>query len=330
MDQESKIWYVLIDGQKSGPFSADELLREEPPIPEKFTKDSLVWKTGMISWLRAADIPEFSSHFDPVFKEPAQDHESAPHESASASGGSGAKSLKIPKLDGIIEELKNNFENLRQNNPLMVTCAVVAAAVIFICFTSAFIYNFAENRREDKKLAAEIAEKERIFLETLEQKEQALRDSVERMELDRLREIRFELQRKAILDSIAKLQARKRQISSFSFPTFTDQHSGSTYKIGQFGTATWFLQDLQNGKKFSWQQASAACPQGWRLPGDNEWRSLASVLKGEAGSYFNSKHYWWSAVDDGADSWYVSGGALVCYSGSDNRSAVYRVRCVKE
>jgi len=342
MDQESKIWYVLIENQKTGPFTVDELLQEEPPIPEKLTKDSLVWKAGMISWLRAFDVPEFAA-LNPKYVKYVEEEFTAaaqePVSQKSASSNSGARSPKLLKLfdfntiiHTIVKDLKDSFENLRRNNPLAVIGTAVAAAIIFICFTSVFVYNAVENRREEKKLALEIAQRDRDFKERREKREQALRDSVERVELGRLKEIRIELQRRAALDSMAKLNARKKTAPSSqpSYPSFTDQRNGNIYRIGKFGNTTWFLQDLDYGRRFSWQQAAIACPKGWRLPGDREWRTLASILKDGAGSHFGSNYYWWSAVDDGADSWYVSGGSLVCYSGSDNRSAVYRVRCVKE
>jgi len=325
MDEETKIWHILIDNQKLGPFSVDELLRE--PTPEKFTKNSLVWKTGMISWRRAADVPEFSVRFDPVEKESAEAApESVPQESA-GSFESGDESPKVQNLNRIIKESKNNLKNLWKNNPLIVTGAAAAVSLIFIFLTFNVVNNFVENKREEKELALEIERREREFKER-----QAQRDSVERVELDRLKEIRLELQKKAVQDSIARTQARRRQASSATpappHPTFTDPRDGSAYKIRKFGNTTWFLEDLDNRRGFTWQQALSACPKGWRLPNDREWKSLSSALEGKAGVYFVANRHWWSAAD-GTDSWYLSGGTLVCYSGSDNRSAVHRVRCVK-
>lgn len=340
MDQELKIWYVLIDGQKSGPFCAGELLKEKPLTPEEFTKDSLVWKSGMISWLRAADVSEFAAlHPNYVEEESAETPISASQDSVFAeSGEESAEISKSYKLDSIVNELKNNFkelkndfENLRRSNPLAVIAGAAAAGLIFIFLTTYFICGYVDNRREDKKLALEIERIEREFKERQERKEQAFRDSVERVELDRLREIRLELQKQAALDSIARIRAGRKFAAAPPRPlSFTDPSDGNTYTIKKIGNTTWFLDDLQNGRGFTWQQASALCPKGWRLPSDREWRSLASVLKNEAGSHFAPNRYWWSAAGDGADSWYISGGNLVYYSGSDNRSAINRVRCIKE
>ncbi|MCL2689869.1 MAG: GYF domain-containing protein [Chitinispirillia bacterium] len=350
MEQESKIWYVLIENQKLGPFTADELLQEEPQIPvipEKFTKNSLVWKTGMISWLRAADVPEFGLRLNPVTgdnrefnyssssnlvsKEYAKTIESAAQKSSSSIHGdksSQSTKLEIPKLDDIVKGLKNSFQNYRRSNPLAVAGAAVAAGLIIIFFTYMFISNRVENRQEERKLAAEIMQRERVFRERQEQREQAYRDSLERVERVRL----LALEEKARLDSLARIQTRRRAAAPASPPSkfFTDPRDSINYRIHRFGTITWFLDDLHNGRRFSWQQAATACPQGWRLPDDKDWRALAAILKSGAGSYFVSNHYWWSAENSGADSWYLSRAALVCYSGGDNRSAVHRVRCVKE
>ena len=335
MDQELKVWYVLINNQKLGPFSVDELLREEPLTPEKFTKDYLVWKEGMVSWLRAVDVPEFAARFNPVKEEEEPPEVSEPvvqdvQESTSAESGPGSfRRAQISKLNSMVEKFKKKFENLRHNNPILVTGTAAAAGLIFICFISAFVYNFVERGREEKILAAEIAQREREFREKRERKEQTFRDSVDRVERERLGKIELELQKKAARDSIAKIQAATGKAEA-SPPSFTDPRDGNKYNIKRFANgATWFLNDVDNGKGFNWWQAAVACPKGWHLPADKEWRSLASSLKGEAISYFGSKHYWWSAAE-GTDSWYLSGSNLVCYSGNANKSAFYRVRCVKD
>jgi hypothetical protein len=328
MDRESKIWYVLTDNQKLGPFSAEELLGENPPISEKFTKDFLVWKTGMISWLRAADVPEFGAHFNPQIQEDDSTEVEEPvlRESVSPDGAEDA--FEHSKPERIVEKIKNSIRDFRQSNPIAVTAIAAGAALIFICFSTAFVYDFVENWREKKKLAAGIEQRAREFRERQELREQAFRDSVEAVELEKRRKTELENQKKTARDNMAKKNLPASSDSP-SYNYFTDPRDGNKYKIRKFGGAVWFLEDLDNGKEFNWWQAAVACPKEWRLPSDKEWKALSSILKSGAGNYFGSKYYWWSAVE-GADSWYVSGGSLVCYSGNDNKSAVYRVRCVKE
>jgi len=359
MDQESKIWYILIDNKKQGPFTIDEVVSKEPITREKYTKGPLVWKEGMFSWLRAADVPEFNFRYNPFLNESAAAAESEPPQEPvlskndeNAANKSGENTKKsgdntesswqqtakryvhsiIEKLkNNVIKELKNKVQNFKKDNPLLTVGIAAAIAVIFICFITISIYSPIVNKRGEKRLAAEIERRESAFKEVLEQREQALRDSFHIVEQERLKEIEQELLRKAKQDSIAKAQVRRKQtVSPPIVPSsFTDQSNGNTYRIRKFGDNFWFLEDLDKGRRFTWRQAAEACPSGWRLPSDREWRSLASALKGGAGTYFGSNYYWWSDAE-GTDSWYISGGNLVCYSGNDNRDAVYRVRCVKD
>jgi hypothetical protein len=57
--------------------------------------------------------------------------------------------------------------------------------------------------------------------------------------------------------------------------TFTDPRDDKEYKVKRIGKHKWFLQNLAYRKKeYTWDEALAACPNGWRLPSDSEWESL--------------------------------------------------------
>lgn len=54
-----KIWFILIDDRKEGPFSKKEL-RRDPRI----TPDTLVWKEGFKDWKRIRDVRELKEIFE--------------------------------------------------------------------------------------------------------------------------------------------------------------------------------------------------------------------------------------------------------------------------
>lgn len=71
--------------------------------------------------------------------------------------------------------------------------------------------------------------------------------------------------------------------------TFTDPRDMQEYYIVNIGSQTWFAQDLKyytsdtscidnNGPNggiiYNWNSAKIACPNGWHLPSDSEWKTL--------------------------------------------------------
>lgn len=50
------IYYVIMDGQQSGPYSEGELSRLIEQ--KKVTKDTYIWRPGMREWLTAENLPD--------------------------------------------------------------------------------------------------------------------------------------------------------------------------------------------------------------------------------------------------------------------------------
>ena len=71
---------------------------------------------------------------------------------------------------------------------------------------------------------------------------------------------------------------------------------GQEYYYSRIGSLNWFRQNLQNknsgvsydnnskaldglfGRYYTWEEARTACPEGWRLPTENDWVNLAQAL----------------------------------------------------
>ena len=84
---------------------------------------------------------------------------------------------------------------------------------------------------------------------------------------------------------------------------FTDPRDGQTYKTVELMGKTWMAENLnfdvgegcwfydddpKNGEKYgrlyTWEAAMKACPPGWRLPTDGEWKEMLTSV----GGYFDS------------------------------------------
>ena len=80
------------------------------------------------------------------------------------------------------------------------------------------------------------------------------------------------------------------------FDTFTDPRDGQTYDIVTIGEQIWFAENLNYetenswcyddnsdncdmyGRLYKWQNATVACPTGWHLASDEEWKTLEMNL----------------------------------------------------
>jgi hypothetical protein len=53
-----KIWYVSIHNTQEGPYSVEDLKRDD-----RITPDTLVWKEGFPRWIPIRDVPELKKIF---------------------------------------------------------------------------------------------------------------------------------------------------------------------------------------------------------------------------------------------------------------------------
>lgn len=66
---QDKIWFIIVDDQKEGPYSILDL-----KYHSRMTPDTLVWKEGFKNWIPARKVPELKTLFKDE-EEPVELHD---------------------------------------------------------------------------------------------------------------------------------------------------------------------------------------------------------------------------------------------------------------
>lgn len=103
---------------------------------------------------------------------------------------------------------------------------------------------------------------------------------------------------------------------SAEYSAFTDLRDRQKYRMVKIGSLIWMAQNLNfatdnsscydnddaycatYGRLYTWDAAMNACPEGWRLPSDNDWSNLSHAVGGRDLAGENLKSKIWDGTDD--------------------------------
>ncbi|MCB9304120.1 MAG: caspase family protein [Lewinellaceae bacterium] len=127
------------------------------------------------------------------------------------------------------------------------------------------------------------------------------------------------LERLSQLEKAKEILSRRKEVAEIGFGTFEDPRDGSVYRTIKAIGLTWLADNLRFdagdecwfyngdatneeafGRLYTWEAAIKACPLGWRLPTDEEWREMAGFFgKKEAGYSKNEERAKYVALIEG-------------------------------
>jgi len=119
-----------------------------------------------------------------------------------------------------------------------------------------------------------------------------------------------EFKEKQAAEKATRIAATKREVEKT--PTFTDSRDGKIYKRTAIGEQVWMSENLnyaeegskcygssdnncaKYGRLYNWATALKACPAGFHLPSDDEWKTLENTVGGSstAGTKLKSTSGW--------------------------------------